>query len=68
MACLNRNTAEYKILLEEFKSPIAVELLVENWQKSNKKKIMPTVNQLKSYNKQRTKLFSLQKKQKMVIL
>ena len=63
MACVNRNTTEYKVLLEEFKSPIAVDLLVDNWQKFNKKNTMPTVSELKDYNNQRKKLFSLQKRQ-----
>ena len=62
MACYNRNTQEYKNLLNTFANNIQVDSIIVSWQKINKSDKLPSVNEAKQLLKNKKTLFNLKTK------
>ena len=60
--CFNRNTAQYKALLAEYKKPIRVESLILGWQKTTREDRLPTVSEAQSFLNNAKTAFSLKKR------
>ena len=61
--CPNRNTPEYKALLQEFKTNIATDNVINSWQDLNNTTDFPTVSQADDFLKQYKVNFSLRKQE-----
>jgi len=59
MACFNRNTKEYKDLLQAYNSNMEVDSIIMAWQKANNTDLFPTVNQSKEFLNDSKIAFSL---------
>jgi len=46
MSCYNKNTNEYKALQDIYESDIAVDMVIDTWQKMNNSEIIPSVDQI----------------------
>jgi hypothetical protein len=62
MACYNRNTQEYKNLLNTFANNMQVDSIIVSWQKINKSDKLPSVNEAKQLLKNKKTLFNLKTK------
>lgn len=62
MACFNRNTQEYKNLLNTFANNMQVDSIIVSWQKINKSDKLPSVNEAKQLLKNKKTLFNLKTK------
>tara|TARA_R100001463_G_scaffold37357_5_gene80247 strand:+ start:2120 stop:8017 length:5898 start_codon:yes stop_codon:yes gene_type:complete len=62
MKCYNRNTKEYQNILKRHKSPLMVDLLIDEWQTINNSEDIPTPKQLDQLNKGKNLQFSLKKR------
>lgn len=62
MACFNRNTQEYKNLLEIFNTNMQVDGIITTWQNINKTDSFPTVKQAEQFLKDKKIAFNLQQR------
>ncbi|TXG86644.1 MAG: hypothetical protein E6R13_00260 [Spirochaetes bacterium] len=62
MGCYNRNTEEYKALLNEFESNIQTDSVIAGWQKVNNTDSFPTVAEAKQFVKNSKTAFNLKQK------
>ena len=59
MACLNKNTAEYKALQEEFKKDSIVDAKIMAWQRVNNSDVIPSIDQVQQGQRDKQVMYSL---------
>jgi hypothetical protein len=59
--CFNKNTAEYKALLDQYNNTVLVDNLIDSWQQSRNTELLPTLFDVKEFLDQRKIAFNLKK-------
>jgi hypothetical protein len=59
--CFNKNTAEYKALLDQYGNTVLVDNLMDSWQKSRKTETLPTIFDIQDFLDQKNISFNLKK-------
>ena len=62
MACINRNTSEYKAIRANFKTDFEATSLIQSWQRVNKTEDLPTVEEAQEYTNVQKASLSLKTK------
>ena len=59
MTCFNRNTAQWKAINAKYTNPIVVDSIMTKWQETNRTDVLPTLQDVEVYLKQKKQMLSV---------